>query len=87
MTPDPSEQVRAIASGVFFTLPQDEPSSAPPEAIDDWDSMQRLNLILALEEHFGVEFAIEEIEQIKTLADFCAVVQQKLRQTTSEPQG
>ncbi|MEJ2008191.1 MAG: acyl carrier protein [Acidobacteriota bacterium] len=55
MTVDTIEQVRAIASDVFGMFVQEESGGAPPENSDDWDSMLRLNLVLALEEHFGVE--------------------------------
>lgn len=37
----------------------DENSS--PETIEMWDSLNHMNLILALEEEFGVEFENEEI--------------------------
>lgn len=77
MTADAAEQVRTIASNIFNMLVQEESASSAPEAMDDWDSLQRLNLLLALEEHFEVEFAPEEIEKMKTLADFAAAVEKK----------
>ena len=81
---DAAEQVRTIASSIFNMLAQDESSSAPPETMDDWDSMQRLNLVLALEEHFEVEFNPEEIERMKTLSDFAAGVENKRAQVPGE---
>lgn len=77
MMEDSVEQVRTIATDVFNMLVLDEARGAPPESIDDWDSIQRLNLVLALEEHFGTEFTSEEIERIRTLSDFVLVVQEK----------
>ena len=71
------EYVRAIASDVFNMLAEDEPCAVPSESIDDWDSIQRLNLVLALEEHFRVEFAPEEIECMKTLSDIAKVLGEK----------
>lgn len=88
MKGDPLQYVRKIASDVFNMLAGDAEGEAPPESIDDWDSMQRLNLVLALEEHFGIEFTTEEIERMKTLSDFVWVVggkqgQDWVRQTES----
>ena len=77
MKMDSIEQVRTIASGIFNMLLQDESHASPPESIDDWDSMQRLSLVLALEEHFSLEFAPEEIEGMKTLADVAVMVGRK----------
>lgn len=84
MTADSVEQVRAIASDIFNMFAQDESGGAPPECIDEWDSIQRLNLVLALEEHFGVEFAPEEIDAMKTLSDFASVVREKHAQNPAE---
>jgi acyl carrier protein len=77
MTADAADQVRTIASNIFNMLVQDGSPSSAPEAMDDWDSLQRLNLLLALEGHFEVEFVPEEIEKMKTLADFAEAVEKK----------
>lgn len=77
MNTDVTEQVRAVASGVFYAPPQEESAAPPPESVNEWDSMQRLNLVLALEEHFDIEFTPEEIETLETLVDFAAAVQRK----------
>lgn len=72
-----AEQVRKIASELFM---HDESSRVPPEVLKDWDSMQRLNLVLALEEKFGIAVAPDEIERMKTLADCAALVEMKRTQ-------
>lgn len=81
MTVGPVDQVRKIASEVFNSIVQDTSPGLPPETIDDWDSMQRLNFVLALEECFGCEFTPEEIDSMKTLSDFAAVVEKKRAQS------
>lgn len=43
-----------------------------------WDSLAHLNLILALEENYGIEFLPEEIEQVVTVRDVTEIVQRKL---------
>lgn len=77
MTANNAEQVRTIASDVFNMALMDDSPTAPPESIDEWDSMQRLNLVLALEEHFEIELTPEEIENMKTLADVALTVERK----------
>jgi len=60
------DRVREIAADV---LQIDRASITPdssPETIESWDSVQNLNLVLALEEAFGFEFAPEEMDQMKT---------------------
>lgn len=84
MTLETLDQVRKIATDVFSTIMSDAPAGAPPESVDDWDSMQRLNFVLALEEHFGFEFTPEEIERMKTLSNFAAVVEEKRGQVPGQ---
>ncbi|MBM3774797.1 MAG: acyl carrier protein [Acidobacteria bacterium] len=33
--------------------------------IEDWDSLQHINLIIAVEKQFGIRFATAEISQLK----------------------
>lgn len=40
----------------------DEDSS--PETVEVWDSLMHMNLVLALEEEFGVQFSDEQIMQM-----------------------
>jgi acyl carrier protein len=37
---------------------------ASPGSIEQWDSLRHMNLVLALEEEFGVRFSEEQIEQM-----------------------
>jgi len=61
------DQVRRIAADVLgVPLERLTPDSAP-ESVESWDSIRHLSLALALEEHFGVIFAPEEIEQMVNL--------------------
>jgi acyl carrier protein len=75
------EQVRNVASDIFG-IPADKitPESSP-ETIENWDSMQHLNLVLAVEEKFGVQLDPEDIEQMKNIGAVAKVVE-KLQSAT-----
>lgn len=45
-----------------------------PEDIDEWDSMANVNIIVALEEEFKIKFKLEDIQDVKTVNDFIALV-------------
>ncbi len=67
MTASTFEQVRNVASDIFG-IPADKiTAESSPETIDNWDSMQHLNLVLAIEEKFGVQLEPEDIEQMKNI--------------------
>ena len=74
MTSSTLEQVRNVASDIFG-IPVDKiTAESSPETIDNWDSMQHLNLVLAIEEKFGVQFEPEDIEQMKNIGAVATLV-------------
>jgi acyl carrier protein len=72
------EQVRTLAADVFQVAPEQINEASTAEQIEGWDSVQHLNLILALETQFNVEFEPEEIEQMKSIGNFASLVETKL---------
>jgi acyl carrier protein len=69
------EQVRSVASDIFG-IPADRISAeSSPETIENWDSMQHLNLVLAIEEKFGVQLDPEDIEKMKDIGAVAALVE------------
>jgi acyl carrier protein len=56
-----------------------QPDSSP-ETIESWDSLQHLNLVLALEQEFSVQFAPEEIETLLSPEIVMTVVAEKIRE-------
>ena len=43
--------------------------------IDQWDSVATVNIIVALEEEFGIKFKLEDIQTLETVQDFVDLVQ------------
>ncbi len=75
MTANTLEQVRNVASDIFGIPADGITAESSPETIDTWDSMQHLNLVLAIEEKFGVRLEPEDIEQMKNLGAVATVVE------------
>lgn len=75
---DPVEsQVYQTASDVLGVPASSVNADSSPATIEGWDSVQHLNLLLALEPIFNVQFEPEEIEQMKTLGDVVRILRQK----------
>ena len=75
MTASTFERVQSVASDIFG-IPADRiTAESSPETIDNWDSMQHLNLVLAIEEKFGVQLDPEDIEQMKNIGAVAALVE------------
>ena len=79
MTASIFEQVRGIASDVFGVPANTITAESSPQSIESWDSMQHLNLVLAIEERFGVQFEPEEIEEMKNIGAAAALVDKKMQ--------
>lgn len=54
-------RIKQVMASVLRTDISKIDENASPETIEMWDSLNHMNLILALEEEFGVEFENEEI--------------------------
>ena len=82
MSLSPFERVRQIVADIF-NLPQSriKPSSSP-DTIEGWDSLQHLNLTLAIEQEFDVQFTPEEIEQLLSVELIADLLEEKLAKSS-----
>uniref|UniRef100_Q01NR3 Carrier domain-containing protein n=1 Tax=Solibacter usitatus (strain Ellin6076) TaxID=234267 RepID=Q01NR3_SOLUE len=64
-------RVQQIASDVLLA---DVTADSSPETVESWDSVQHLNLILAVEEEYGFQFSPEEMDGAKTVGAIAGLV-------------
>ena len=72
------EKVRRVASELFDVPPGQITAESSPATLENWDSVQQLNLVLALEEEFGVKFEPEDMENMQTIGQVTQAVSNKL---------
>jgi len=72
------EKTRAIVADIFEVPLETVTPQSSPDTIATWDSMHHLNLVLALEQEFGVQFSPEEIEQLLSVELIVALVAEKM---------
>lgn len=64
------------------TFDDDELEIRPEMAakdIEDWDSLMQIQLIVATERRFGVKFTTQEMNSLKNVGDFVALIEGKLK--------
>jgi acyl carrier protein len=83
LTANTFERVRNIASDIFGIAPQNITAASSPQTVESWDSIQHLNLVLALEEKFNLQLSPEEIEDLKSIGDAAKLIESKLQATPS----
>jgi acyl carrier protein len=71
-------EVRGIAADIFEVDPRALDATSSPDQVEKWDSVQHLNLVLALEGKYGIAFEPEEMEQMKNLGEIATLVEMKL---------
>ena len=69
--------VRQVAADVFNLPLNQVTAETSPRTVENWDSVQHLNFVLALEETMGIGLAPEDIEQIRSVGDAIDVVRKK----------
>ena len=46
-----------------------------PTDIDEWDSVANINIIVSLEDEFGIKFKLKDVQEAKTVQDFVELVE------------
>ncbi len=65
-------KVKAVMSRVLRVPESDLSESSSPDTIESWDSLEHMNLILALEEELGFTFTEDqmvELVDLKTIVE------------------
>lgn len=72
------ERVRHIIADLFqHPIEQITPHTSP-DNLAGWDSLQHLNIVLALEQEFTLQFTPEEIEQMLSVELIADLIEEKL---------
>ena len=68
------EKIRPIISDIMMVADDDITMASTPNTIEAWDSLRLLDMVLALESEFDVQFSPDEIEEMTTVANIVGVV-------------
>ena len=71
-------KIKNIMSSVFNVELSEIDDTSTQGDLDNWDSLGHMNLIVALEEEFGVEFDEEEIVEMMNFKLICLIVSEKV---------
>ena len=77
----------AIYSGLteifemVFLSPPELTAATTANDVEDWDSINNVSLLIAVEEKFGVKFFTGEAEQTKNVGELVALIARKLNES------
>lgn len=69
-------KVFGIVESVMNAPPGSINEDSSSDDIEGWDSLRHMNLVLALEEEFGVEFGEEQILEMTSVRNIVAALDQ-----------
>ncbi len=76
--PDLDTKLKSIFVEVFEIDPGDYCDDLSYEETPDWDSLGHMMMVAALTKEFGVEFDIEEVMAMETVAHIKRIVTEKM---------
>lgn len=72
------EDIMARLNDVFIDLFDDEDikinDSTTANDIDDWDSLEHINLIVAIEQEFDMKFNMNEVTSMKNVGEMVDII-------------
>ena len=72
------QKVKEVMAKIFGVDVSEVADDASPDTIENWDSLRHMNLVVALEEQFDVEFDDEQINQLLNYRLIILTVQELL---------
>ncbi len=75
------EKMLEMTNEVFCDLFDDEDiiisEVTVADDIEDWDSLEHINLVLAIEERFGMKFTMGEVTGMKNVGDMIDILMER----------
>ncbi len=76
------EDIYADLNEVFRDVFDDESITVNDETtsddIDDWDSLEHINLIAAVEQQFGIKFSMGQIVTMKNVGEMVNIIESQI---------
>ena len=72
------ESIYERLNGIFQDVFDDEEitvhENTVADDIEDWDSLEHINLVVAIEEEFGVKFKMSEVTGMKNVGEMVEII-------------
>lgn len=77
------EKIYEMLDEVFQDVFDDEEIHVTPETtandIEDWDSLEHINLVVAVENKFGIKFNMNEVVSFKNVGEMVDVIKERAK--------
>lgn len=71
-----TDRIKLVMSQIFAIDAESITMNSSPETVERWDSLKHMQLIMALEDEFGIQFPDEVIPELVSFAAICDAVRE-----------
>ncbi|MFJ7699423.1 acyl carrier protein [Lysinibacillus fusiformis] len=71
-------EVQTIFKDVFDDGNLTVAAGTNAEDIEEWDSLEQINLIVAMENKFKIKFTIDEVSQLNNVGEMVLLIKEKI---------
>ncbi len=71
-------KIKEIMASVFGVEVSKINEDTSPDTLEEWDSLKHMNLVVALEEEFNIEFEGDEIAELLNFKLFIITIKDKI---------
>ncbi len=72
-----TERLNAVFRDVFDDDSICVNANTTADDIEDWDSLEHINLIAAVEEEFGMRFKMKEVSGMKNVGEMMSIIAER----------
>ena len=73
-----ADKVAGILRDIFDDDEMIVTDDTSADGIEDWDSLEQINILVAIEKQFGVKFSVGDVEDLKNVGEMIDLVVKKL---------
>lgn len=74
-------QVREIIADVLDQPDLKIDATTKADDVDGWDSFNHINIVVAVEAHFGIKINTAEIEELRNVGELVDLIERKRKKT------
>lgn len=72
------EQLDEVFQDVFDDETIHVTAQTTAKDIEDWDSLEHINLVVAIENHFGIKFNMNEVTTMKNVGEMVGIIKERI---------
>ena len=74
------EAVAEILRDIFDDDTLEVTESTCSDDVEDWDSLEQINILVAIQDRFGIQFSLDDVSDLKDVGDTLDLIESKMHE-------